>query len=443
MPSATTQSRVEPLPDSAIPLHPPDLSQKLPKLTPRSNPPKKRTANSRSSPNPSIPTPCLPSPPEVDSIRFVQPTRRILTTQDHELFLQSPAHTLITSFAFTLSDAVRDTTISAAEADLLQNPCPIINGTLGILTELEDLIAQHPPDHASGSRFGNPIFRDYLASVSTNLPQWHARHLPSTSSLPPAALDELTTYLHASLGSSSRIDYGSGHELHFLIYLLLLHQLSLLPSTPLTHRSLALIILPRYLRLMRTLQSTYYLEPAGSHGVWGLDDYHFLPFLLGASQLTNHAFITPRGIHNEALLDEYADEFLYLDMVRQVNASKTVKGLRWHSPMLDDISSVRGGWAKVEQGMRRMFLGEVLGKLVVMQHFLFGGVVGAVEGMTREGERGAGVGEGEGEEHEGHEHKADSWDDCCGIKVPSNVGAVQEMRRKMGGTGELRRVPFD
>jgi len=314
-----------------------------------------------------------------------------------------------------------------------------VRGLLHILQELEDTITQCPPDENGGSRFGNPAFRTYIDTLTSKLPSLHAKLLdtPSSEGTAATANNELTTYLISSLGSAQRIDYGSGHELHFFIYLLCLRQLSLLPAS--TFPNLVLILFPRYLHLMRRLQETYYLEPAGSHGVWGLDDYHFLPFLFGASQLASHSFLRPLAIHSEASLQDFSADYLYLDMVRHVNATKTVQGLRWHSPMLDDISGVREGWGKIEGGMRKMFLREVVGKLVVMQHFLFGGLVVAVEGMSEEG---ADVDEEEEEGHEGHAHNGKGWGDCCGIAVPSNAGAVGEMKKRMGEQG-LRRLPFD
>lgn len=113
--------------------------------------------------------------------------------------------------------------------------------------------------------------------------------------------------------------------------------------------------------------------------------------------------------------------------------------------MLDDISGAKS-WEKVEQGMRRMFVKEVLGKLPIMQHFLFGSLIPAAEGMSDQRGSGLVAERDQEEDREGmtdHKHvQNDAWGDCCGIKIPSTVAAAQEAR-KHGGGDELRRIPFD
>jgi len=123
---------------------------------------------------------------------------------------------------------------------------------------------------------------------------------------------------------------------------------------------------------MRVIQLTYMLEPAGSHGVWGLDDHHFLPFLLGSAELINSEEIkTPEYIHQEKLLEEYSEEYMYLNCIQFIK--KVKKGVPFHesSPILNDISGA-ASWQKVANGMIKMYQAEVLQKFPVAKHIHFG-----------------------------------------------------------------------
>ena len=125
------------------------------------------------------------------------------------------------------------------------------------------------------------------------------------------------------------------------------------------------------------------LEPAGSHGVWGLDDYHCLPFYFGACQLQaqedrsgnggvgDEDAIVPRSIHDNALLNRLGDKYMYLGCIQYIKELKSSVPFFESSPMLDDISQLPS-WGRVSRGLLRLYDGEVLTKLPVVQHFLFG-----------------------------------------------------------------------
>lgn len=291
---------------------------------------------------------------------------------------------------------------------------------------MEQLVTTHPAADLVSSRFGKPEFREFYDDLATNLTQ-----ILKSSAIPNLdddAIVELGAYLLDSWGNRTRIDYGSGHELNFLSFLLCLDQLKIITAK--VYSAVVLKVFLRYLDVMRKIQTMYWLEPAGSHGVWGLDDYHFLPFMFGSAQLSTHKHLRPISIHDADLLEMYSPKYMYLACIKFINSVKTAS-LRWHSPMLDDISGVKK-WSKVNEGMIKMYKAEVLGKLPIMQHYMFGSLIPAPQGISPAPEPGT-------EAPHVHNH----WADCCGIKVPSAIAANQMEHQHQGLRQVPGMIPFD
>ena len=107
---------------------------------------------------------------------------------------------------------------------------------------------------------------------------------------------------------------------------------------------------------------TYTLEPAGSHGVWGLDDHSFVPYILGSAQFSpaiDESDLTPEegslpdapdpsAIIKTNIVEQERNTNLYFSAIGFIYDVK--KGPFWeHSPMLYDISGIRAGWGKINK----------------------------------------------------------------------------------------------
>mmetsp|Transcript_12736 Transcript_12736/g.49649 ORF Transcript_12736/g.49649 Transcript_12736/m.49649 type:complete len:177 (-) Transcript_12736:2951-3481(-) len=157
----------------------------------------------------------------------------------------------------------------------------------------------------------------------------------------------------------------------FVCFLLCLEAIGLLNKSD--HGVIVTRVFSKYVSIVRMLQTKYWLEPAGSRGAWGLDDYCFLPFYWGSSQLVHHDAITPASIHDDRIVQENANEFLYLDSLLFIKAVKR-GSISETSPLLSDISGVMS-WEKVNRGLLKMYQVECLGKFPIAQHFLFGTIL--------------------------------------------------------------------
>ncbi|KAL8940568.1 MAG: hypothetical protein Q9211_002216 [Gyalolechia sp. 1 TL-2023] len=327
---------------------------------------------------------------------FIDPVKRINEGHDVARFLVSQAYRDIMLFVLQLNRAMfpRRSSHTAGQEQRTQvweldSPSNTFSKSIrrlqGLLAELDAIIDEVPPDPGP-RRFGNVAFRKWYGLVESRSPALLQRYLPEKVSSFKADA-ELRSYLLAAFGSGQRLDYGTGHELSFLAFLACIWKLGGFDASPTgeEERAIVLGLMEPYLRLVRRVIKTYTLEPAGSHGVWGLDDHSFLPYLFGSAQYgpaiseldetpvegSLADAPDPADVTKPVAVERERNKNMYFSAIGFIYDVK--RGPFWeHSPMLYDISGVRAGWAKINKGMIKMYMAEVLSKFPVVQHFYFG-----------------------------------------------------------------------
>lgn len=142
------------------------------------------------------------------------------------------------------------------------------------------------------------------------------------------------SYFQNSWGNSKRLDYGTGHELNYLCYCYQKYCEKELKLNEVCN------LLIEYFKIVKMFIIKFNIEPAGSKGMWTLDSYQLLPFVIGSAQ-----------------------------------SSVQIKD--WFQEILDNNKSILLGrifhrkWNDVYKEMFQMYDKEVLSRHVVTKSFLF------------------------------------------------------------------------
>ncbi|KAF2224526.1 phosphotyrosyl phosphatase activator [Elsinoe ampelina] len=327
-----------------------------------------------------------------------EPKKRINEGDDLSFFLTSKAYVDIVTFIgqlnrsmFPLAQSdgrVRSWTTHSTNITL----SPEVGKIKELVRTLSTILDETPPE-TGPRRFGNAAFRTWYRKVEERTPALLQQALPdqiwkhSQDEAQETLQKELGEYFLGSFGSPERLDYGTGHELSFLAFLGGIWKLNGFASSENgeQERSIVFGIIEPYLVLIRKLILAYTLEPAGSHGVWGLDDHSFAPYILGSAQLSPavspgslppmegslKGAPRPGDVVKETAVRRLSEENLYFSAIAFIYDVK--KGPFWeHSPTLYDISGIKAGWAKINKGLMKMYNAEVLSKFPVVQHLRFG-----------------------------------------------------------------------
>ena len=282
-------------------------------------------------------------------------------------FVASPAYKEILDFIYAIQSSLKG--MKKSDMPPTTNECLLQFDPL--FERLEQIFVNNPPKKGD-ERFDDPVFKRFHDELTSKFTQIMEETILSPKFIPKNIIIELKTYFLDSFGNQFRLDYGTGHELNFFCFLLILYKSKVYTEKDFPY--LVFRILFKYVLFVRKLQVDYMLEPAGARGVWGLDEYQFLPFIFGASQLIGNREITPKSVKDNDVLIDYKDEYLYLDCVDHIKSVKKGATFPEYAPVLYSITNVKS-WDKVAKGLVKMYEDDVLKKVVIIQHFYFGSVL--------------------------------------------------------------------
>ncbi|KAI4464521.1 serine/threonine-protein phosphatase 2a regulatory subunit b [Holotrichia oblita] len=293
---------------------------------------------------------------------YTTPAKCVKTPQDMQLWEKSEAYFEYVGFILAINEAVKGIKLSMIRADLSDTVLKLME----LLDKLGAMIDQVPPVEQP-QRFGNQAFSNLVSKTKRSF-DLLKEVLPNNLH---RAIPEIMMYIIDGFGNPTRIDYGTGHEISFLMFLCCLFKIGALVEED--KAAVACKVFAKYLDVVRKLQQTYRMEPAGSHGVWSLDDYQFVPFIWGSSQLIGQSKIEPPMFLHPEAVSMYYHDYMFLGCIRYINSVK--KGpFAEHSNQLWGISGV-ANWSKINGGLIKMYKVEVLGKFPVVQHIVFGSLL--------------------------------------------------------------------
>lgn len=298
---------------------------------------------------------------------FTPPVKRIFDTQGTLNFQTSIALQRLKFFINKYVNLVQSHPLQLDHVTDSQ----IVADTIEILKRFESYIDDIPPLKGP-RRYGNLACRswhDKINSVVFDEVNSLLKNNGVDISNEPMVI-ELTYYIQNCFGSKTRLDFGTGHELSFIAFIAGIDMLDILPD--LKPNDL-LLLFHHYYDLIKKLILTYTLEPAGSHGVWGLDDHFHFIYILGASQWigSDESIVKPRDMIDRTIIKQFEASNFYS---KAIDFIFTVKSgpFNEHSPILYDISKNVKHWSKVLSGLMKMYNDEVFKKFPVVQHFWFG-----------------------------------------------------------------------